>query len=214
MVRRLAADPPYAPDLPPDAEPLADLDATALRDERGSSLVGALLARADFSGAKLPNLRLVDVRLGQSNLANLDARGATLVRCELRGCRLTGSAWVEAQLTDVLMTDCVVDLAAFTSARLDRVTFDGCRLTQSDLQDLDGESVRFHGCDLGECDLTDARLRRSELRGCELRGLHGVERLRGVGVTWSDLLELAPALAGALGIRLLDTDDEAGAGAS
>jgi pentapeptide repeat protein len=129
MVRRDAADPPYAPDVPAEAEPLEGLDAATLREERGSSIIGARLARADFGGAKLPSLRLVDVRLEQCNLANVDARGATLVRCELRG-------------------------------------------------------------------------------------LHGVERLRGVGVTWGDLLELAPALAGALGIRLLDADDDAGAGAS
>ncbi|HET6449257.1 MAG TPA: pentapeptide repeat-containing protein, partial [Conexibacter sp.] len=138
------------------------------------------------------------------NLANLDARGASLVRCELRGCRLTGSAWVEARFTDVLLKDCRIDLAAFTSARFERVTFEDCRLTQSDLQDVACESVRFLGCDLSECDLTDARMRRCELRGCELRGLHDVARLRGAGVAWGDLLELAPLLAGALGIRLLD----------
>ncbi len=208
MVRPRAADPPFAPDLPADSAPLANVDAATLREERGSSLVGALVERVELGGAKLPNLRLVDVRLRQGNVANLEARGATLVRCELRDCRLTGSAWVEAHLTDVLMKDCVVDLAAFTSARLERVTFDGCRMAQSDLQDLDGESIRFLGCDLSECDLTDARFRRSELRGCELGGLHGVERLRGVGVAWGDLLELAPALAGALGIRLLDAEEE------
>ncbi|HEU4702050.1 MAG TPA: pentapeptide repeat-containing protein, partial [Conexibacter sp.] len=71
----------------------------------------------------------------------------------------------------------------------------------------------FLGCDLSECDLTDARLRRCELRGCELAGLHGVERLRGAGVTWDDLLELAPALAAALGIRLLDAGAGTEAGA-
>lgn len=123
-----AADLPYAPDVPPATEPLA-LDAAALRDTRGSSLVGTRVQAADLGGAKLPGLRLVDVRLEHCNLANLDARGASLVRCELRGC--------------------------------------------------------------------------------ELRGLHGVERLRGAGVAWGDLLELAPLLAGALGIRLLDAEEPA-----
>ena len=112
-------------------------------------------------------------------------------------------------MTDVLVKDCRVDLAAFTSATLERVTFEGCRMTQSDLQDAACESVRFLGCDLSECDLSDARFRRSELRGCELRDLHGVERLRGVGLEWGDLLDLAPALAAALGIRLLDAGSDA-----
>lgn len=55
-----AADPPYAPDLPPAAEPLASLDAAALRDTRGSSLVGVHAQAADLGGAKLPGLRLLD----------------------------------------------------------------------------------------------------------------------------------------------------------
>lgn len=205
---RHAADLPYPPDLPSGAEPLA-LDAETLREQRESSLVGARVAGADLGGAKLPSLRVVDALLEHCNLANLDAPGASLVRCELRGCRLTGSSWRESRFTDVLLKDCRIDLAAFTSARLERVTFDGCRLEQSDLQDVDAASARFLHCDLSECDLTDARFRRSELRGCELRGLHGVERLRGIGVAWGDLLELAPALAAALGIRLLDAEADA-----
>jgi len=55
------------------------------------------------------------------------------------------------------------------------------------------------------CSIVAARVERADLGG----GLHGVERLRGVGVTWGDLLELAPALAGALGIRLLDKGEDA-----
>jgi hypothetical protein len=59
-----AADLPYAPDLPPEAEALA-LDVATLRDERGSSLVGARVERADPGGARPPGLRLVDARLDQ-----------------------------------------------------------------------------------------------------------------------------------------------------
>jgi uncharacterized protein YjbI with pentapeptide repeats len=216
---KLAADPPYVPDVPAELEAL-DAEAAAASDSwsgvaldgaqfgeldrTGLSIVGSRLERVDLAVARLPNLRIVDAVLNGCNLANAQARGASLVRCELRGCRLTGSSWAEGRLTDVLVKDCRVDLAAFTSATLERVTFEGCRMAQSDLQDVNCESVRFLSCDLSECDLTDARFRRSELRGCELGGLHGVDRLRGVSIEWGDLLELAPTLAGAMGIRLLD----------
>jgi uncharacterized protein YjbI with pentapeptide repeats len=223
---RLAADPPYAADVPTELTPL-DADAALQPDEpswsgvalddaqfgglerTGLSIVGSRLERVDLAAARLPSLRMVDAVLHGCNLANVQARGASLVRCELRGCRLTGSSWTEGRLTDVLVKDCRVDLAAFTSTTLERVTFESCRMTQSDLQDVGCESVRFLSCDLGECDLTDARFRRSELRGCELGGLHGVERLHGVGIEFGDLLELAPALAAALGIRLLDAGEDA-----
>ena len=223
---RLAADPPYAPDVPPEPTPLdagaalrpdepswsdAVLDGAQLGglERTGLSIVGSRLERVDLAAARLHGLRMVDAVLHGCNLANVQARGASLVRCELRGCRLTGSSWAESRMTDVLVKDCRVDLAAFTSATLERVTFDGCRLAQSDFQDVSCVSVRFLSCDLSECDLTDAHFRRSELRGCELSGVHGVERLRGVGIEWGDLMELAPALAAALGIRVLDAGSDA-----
>ena len=138
---KAAADPPYAADVPADLLPLdADVallpeafswSGAALEDAQlgglertGLSIVGSRLERVDLAAARLPNLRIVDAVLHGCNLANVQARGASLVRCELRD-------------------------------------------------------------------------------------LHGVERLRGVAIEWDDLLELAPALAAALGIGLLD----AGAGA-
>jgi uncharacterized protein YjbI with pentapeptide repeats len=123
--------------------------------------------------------------------------GVALEDAQLGELERTGLSIVSSRLERV-------DLAAFTSATLERVTFEGCRMAQCDLQDSACESVRFLSCDLSECDLTDARFKRSELRGCELGGLHGVDRLRGAGIEWGDLLELAPALAATLGIRLLD----------
>jgi uncharacterized protein YjbI with pentapeptide repeats len=200
MPDRDAAQAPFPPDLDPELPPL---DAVS-----GESVVGARIEHADLGGARLPALRLVDVELSSCNLANVKARGASLVRCVLRGCRLTGASFAEGRLTDVLFEDCRVDLAAFTGATLERVTFEGCRMTQSDLQEAACESVRLLACDLSECDLTGARFKRSELRRCELDGLRGVERLRGVGVGWDDLVVLAPALADALGIRLLDVPDD------
>ncbi len=128
--------------------------------------------------------------------------GARLEREDLAGARLPG-----LRLTDVLVRDCRVDLAAFTAATLERVTFEDCRLAQSDLQEAACDSVRFHGCDLTEVDLSEARFRRSELRRCTLDLLRGVEHMRGIGMQLDDLLAFAPALADALGVRVLDVDD-------
>jgi hypothetical protein len=44
----------------------------------------------------------------------------------------------------------------------------------------------------------------SELRRCRLGGIEGVEGLRGAAMELEQLLELAPTLAHALGIGLLE----------
>jgi uncharacterized protein YjbI with pentapeptide repeats len=194
---RLAASPPHPPDLP-EAGLLAALDTTTARDPQAWS--GAAVSDVALRG-------LEDVALEGCDLANMWARGAALRRCELRGCRLTGAFLAEAHLTDVLFVDCRLDLTALTAGKLERVTFERCRMTQCDLQETGCNAVRLLACDLTEADLTDARLQRCELHRCELRGLHPVERIRGAGIELNDLIGLAPALAAALGIRLLDADE-------
>jgi uncharacterized protein YjbI with pentapeptide repeats len=73
-----------------------------------------------------------------------------------------------------------------------------------DLQELAGEDLLLEGCDLREADLSGARFTRTELRGCRLDGVRGLDRLRGVGMRWEDVLESAGAFAGHLGVRLID----------
>jgi len=61
--------------------------------------------------------------------------------------------------------------------------------------------------DLAEADLSGARFELSELRGCTIDRVRGAASLKGVAMPWSDVINSAGTLAGALGIRILDVDD-------
>jgi uncharacterized protein YjbI with pentapeptide repeats len=110
----------------------------------------------------------------------------------------------DARLEDVVLRGCLVDLAGLGGCRLRRVVLDDCRLTGADLQEVACEDLVIRDCDLGEVDLTDARFTRTEIRGCTLDGARGLDRLRGVGMRWEDVLQAAGPLAAHVGIRLLD----------
>ena len=88
------------------------------------------------------------------------------------------------------------------------MAFDGCLLGQTEFREALLRSVRFEHCDITEADLTGLRIDRCELRSCTLDGLVGIERLRGAAMPWHDLVGLAGMLAAALGIRILDADDQ------
>jgi hypothetical protein len=64
--------------------------------------------------------------------------------------------------------------------------------------------VRFLDCDLRGAAFHRAQVTESELRRCRLDGIEGVEGLRGAAMELEQLVELAPTLAQALGIGLLD----------
>jgi uncharacterized protein YjbI with pentapeptide repeats len=165
---------PYPPDVAADAPPIADL----------GDLVDAVASDLDW--------------------ANQQARGLSARRVEVRSCRLTGCQLAEATFSDVTFADCRLDLVGLRMARLERVVFQDCRMAECDLYESSLTDVLFERCELREATFSGARMKRVELRGCDLAGLQGVEALRGARMPWNDVLEIAPLLATALGVEIVD----------
>lgn len=212
--------PVEAPRIAPDLTPLT-IDGGIDHDDRHSGVVvsgeapagtfargvqfeDARFEQAELASVRMPGLSLADVELRGANLANADFRSASLRRVAVVRGRLTGIQWSGARLDDVRFEGCRIDLAAFTGCELRRVAFDDCRLVGSDFQDLSAQDVVFTDCDLSEVDLTGARFARTEMHRCTLDGIRALERLRGVGMRWDDVLASAGAFAGAIGVRVLD----------
>jgi uncharacterized protein YjbI with pentapeptide repeats len=76
----------------------------------------------------------VDCELSGCDLANLDARGATLFRVLVRSGRLTGLAVTEGTVRDASFRACRADLATVAGSTLERVSFDDCLLAQADFR--------------------------------------------------------------------------------
>jgi uncharacterized protein YjbI with pentapeptide repeats len=195
-------NPPEPPRL--DGEPDA-LEPDALGP--GATLERGRLRDADLTGARLRGLRLLDVAVERGNLANAAAPELVLRRVAIVGARLTGVQWTAGTIADATFRDCRIDLATFAATTFERVVFEDCLLAQADFRDALLRSVRFERCDLTEADLAGVRIDRCELHGCTLDGLAGVERLRGAGMPWPDVVGNAALLAAALGIRVLDDDE-------
>ena len=83
------------------------------------------------------------------------------------------------------------------------MTFDGCIMQQADFMGVRGEDLRFHGCDLTGASFSHAELAGAGFRRCVMDEVEGVEGLRGAEMDVDQVVALAPAMAAALGIRLL-----------
>lgn len=173
---------------------------------RGVTIEECRAEQLDLSNQRLPGLSLVDVELRGGSLSNADLRTSSWRRVSVVRARLTGTRWSSAIMDDVRFEGCQIDLAALTGCELRRVRFVDCRLVGSDLQELSAQDVAFVDCDLSETDLTGARFLRTEMHGCTIDGIRSIERLRGVGMRWNDIVASAGAFAAAVGVRLIDAD--------
>lgn len=170
----------------------------------GVECTEVVLADPDLSGSELLDWTMRDAVLRDANLANATLRGGEWTRVLVDGGRLTGLQVAEAALCDVLWRGCSAEMAAFRHTHLTRVTFADCNLREADFTGIRAEHVRFLDCDLRGAVFHHAQMTSCELRRCRLDGIEGVEGLRGAAMELEQLFELAPTLAHALGIGLLE----------
>ncbi|SOB84011.1 pentapeptide repeat-containing protein [Streptomyces sp. 1331.2] len=208
-------DLPYAEVLSPHTGPLrsdarydtAHFDGGEHTDESGA---GAAFLECAFTGVALSGVKLRQARFNEvwvhagrwvtcdlsdsewqdsafvgGVLAGIAAYGSALRRVVFRGCKLEAVNLRAAVLRDVVFEDCLLRDVDFGEAKLTGVSFPGSTL----------EEVRLRG----------AALSKTDLRGAVRLGLaDGHQGLRGAVISSTQLLELAPQFAQALGIEVKD----------
>lgn len=159
----------------------------------GVELSGAKLRQARFNEVWVRGSRWVAVELAESEwqdtavvgtvLAGVAAYGAALRRVVFRQCKIESVNLRGAVLRDVVFEDCLLRDVDFGGARLTDVSVPGCTL----------EEVRLGG----------AELKKVDLRGAVALGLPDAHQgLRGAVISTTQLFELAPQFAHALGITV------------
>ena len=148
----------------------------------GASVVDSILGRLEVVALSAPesgwrNVEIQQSRIGSAELYDSNWRGVRFSRCKLGYLNLRG-----AQLTDVLFAD--------------------CQITELDLGSATASRVAFPGTRIDRLDFSKARLSDVDLRGAQIADIGAIEGLRGASISLEQLLELAPALAERLGIRL------------
>jgi uncharacterized protein YjbI with pentapeptide repeats len=108
-----------------------------------------------------------------------------------------------AVLERVVVRGGKIDYLNLREARLKDVVFEGCVLSEPDFGAARLERVEFVGCSLRQVDFTGVRMKDVDLRTvAELDIARGVERLAGAVISPAQLLELAPAFAAQVGVRV------------
>lgn len=156
-----------------DSYELAAIQGAVLSDASASRLQfdTCVLTRIELDRSKLPNLRMVDVRVEKSSAANGTWASPSLRRVEIIGSRLTGLTINEGELSDVVFRECKADFMQIASSRIRDVRFENCALAEAEFRECTLERVAFSGCDMKNVNLAQARLIEIDLRGSGIAGL-------------------------------------------
>ena len=160
-----------------------------------SVLSGGSMRRARLNEIWMRRVRVLDVDLAEtswhdvtvldSSFAALEAYASTLHRVVLQGCKLDSINFRDARLSDVDFVECVVRNVDFAGATLKNVRFPGSTI----------EGMELTGSALTAVDFSRAQ---------DVELISGAESLRGAVINSGQLISMAPACAGALGIEVVD----------
>ncbi|WP_344178265.1 pentapeptide repeat-containing protein [Streptomyces albidochromogenes] len=164
----------------------------------GVALDETRLGRARFIDSVLDGVRGVGTDLAESTLRDVE-----VVDARLGGAQLHASSWER-----VLVRGGKIDYLNLRRARLKDVVFEGCVLAEPDFGGARLERVEFRDCVLRRADFSAATMVDVDLRTvAELDIARGVDRLAGSVISPSQLLELAPAFAAQIGVRVESPGD-------
>jgi uncharacterized protein YjbI with pentapeptide repeats len=168
---------------------------------------GGRYTELEITGEDLSGTRLEGASFTHCAFATIEAdvarwRGLSARTTAFRDSRMAGIQLNESTLREVLFERTKLDMANFRLTRLERVTFRDCSLAEADFGDARLDSVRFERCRLRGATFRGAACRATDLRGCSLEDIDGAGGLAGATIDAGQLIELAPALARHVGLRV------------
>jgi uncharacterized protein YjbI with pentapeptide repeats len=188
-----------------DGIDFVDLDLTT-QDAADARFVECRFQRCSVDGLSLRRSRIIGSLLDAIHGASVDLADTTWRDSRITGGRLGAVDLPGATLNAVRFSGSKIGFLNLAGAELDDVVFESCEIDGLDARGGKLQAVSFVDCSVNELNVTEARLAKVDLAGARLRSLIGVDNLRGVTISHSQLLDLAPQLAAQLGIEVREPE--------
>jgi uncharacterized protein YjbI with pentapeptide repeats len=170
------------------------------------------LGSTSFVGCSFERVRMTDpvlrgAQFAECAFADLDAPVLSAPRSSWRSTTVTssrigsGEAY-ESTWRSVLIEGSKINYLNVRSAEWRDVVLRDCVIDELDLSYASVTRLAVERCRIGTLDVSHATLVDVDLRGASLSTVNGLDGLAGAWINQTQLLELAPLIAGHLGIRI------------
>lgn len=159
---------------------------------RAVSLQGAPMARVTFGDCRIEEVNAPVLEAPESGWWNTAVIGGRIGSAELYGATFRSVKFERAKLGYLNLRRAKIKDVEFRDVHIDELDAGGATL----------ERVSFVDCTIDTLVLGGAKLKDVDLRGARLRMLSGISSLKGATVSCEQLMDLAPIMAGELGLRI------------
>jgi uncharacterized protein YjbI with pentapeptide repeats len=218
MAPRSRPAPPHLspPDLPPRLEdgqpPSPGLESFQLRwtrldpltDAAHSSITECTLTESSVERLDITGATLVDVDVRDLRATTLSGRGARLRRVRVIGGRIGTLDLADADLDEVELRGVRIDYLSLAAARITDLLVADCTIGTLDVPQAIMTRIGFENSRADDVDTRGLRAKDLDLRGLEAVSYLDAASLRGATLSPRQVEYLAPAMAEALGIHVLD----------
>jgi len=184
-----------------DGVEVAGLDLSGIRAARMRLLETAVV---DCSADELDTagLSAVDTFVGDMHLQTWKTQDSTWRDGHFAGMRV--GAWLAdgTEFIDVVLRDSKVDLLSLRGARITRLTIANCTIETLDVTEAQIADLTITGGAIGELVTANARMSNVEVSATELHLVSDPSYLRGLVISTTQLVDLAPVFAAHMGIAV------------
>ena len=172
------------------------------QDLGSTSFVGGSFERVRMTDPTLRGAQFADCSFGDLDAAVLSAPRSSWRSITVTGSRIGSGEAYESTWRSVLIEGSKINYLNLRSAEWRDVVLRDCVIDELDLSYAKVSRLAVVRCRIGTLDVSHATLVDVDLRGASLSTVNGLDGLDGAWINQTQLLELAPLIAGHLGIRI------------
>ncbi len=176
------------------------------------SLMGEHLDRTSVSGSLFSKVDFVSLSAERFDVADCEFRGCNFTasnfpesiwnRVSIVGARCSGMQITNSVLKNITYADSKLEIANFRFSRLENVIFEDCMIDDVDFYQAKLKNIAFVNCTISKIMFMNAGMTNVDISKSSIQNIRGVQSLRGVTVSYDQLMQLAPSLAAEAGIKV------------
>ena len=200
-------------------EKLADVATFLQHDDSISEVV---VENDSFAGMSTKHLSITESSVIKSDFSHIAVEHLDILDSEFKGCNFTASKFANsswhvamidgARCSGMLVSSSVfknvtfknskLELVNFRFSRFENILFDGCIIDDADFYNATLKNVEFINCTINSITFANARMSTVDISKSHIEAIKGVSSLKGVTISYDQLMQLAPSLAQEAGIKV------------